>query len=168
LPIATVTYPGRISIRLLGLWVGKQIDLASAVAYIVAQLLGGIVAALVLNFLIGSVAPGLGATVLADGVTPVQGLLIETILTFFLANAVFNSAVSGQAGNAAPVAIGLTLTASILMAGPLTGGSLNPARTIGPAVATGNFADLWVYLVGPIVGAVLAAILYNSLLRPAS
>jgi aquaporin Z len=150
----------------IGLWVGKQIDLVNAVGYIVAQLLGGIVAGLVLDFLIGDIAPGLGATALADGVSPTEGLIIEVILTFFLVNAIFNSAVSGKAGNAAPVAIGLTLTAAILMGGPLTGASLNPARTIGPAIATGNFADLWVYLVGPILGAVLAALLYTGLLRP--
>lgn len=152
----------------ISLWVGKQIDLANAVGYIVVQLLGGIVAALVLNFLIGGAAPSLGATVLANGVTPLQGLVIEIILTFFLVNAIFNSAVSGKAGNAAPVAIGLTLAICILMGGPLTGASLNPARTIGPAVATGNFADIWLYLVGPIVGGILAALLYNSLLRPTS
>ena len=77
----------------------------------------------------------------------------------------FNAAVSGKAGNAAPIAIGLTLTLSILMGGPLTGGSLNPARTIGPAVAAGNFADIWVYLVGQILGGVAAALLYTGLLK---
>jgi aquaporin Z len=150
----------------IGLWVGKQIDLANAVGYIIVQLLGGIAAALILDFLIGGSAPGLGATVLADGISPMQGLILEIILTFFLVNTIFNAAVSGKAGNAAPVAIGLTLTACILMGGPLTGASLNPARTIGPAVATGNFADLWVYLVGPVAGALLAALLYNNLFRP--
>jgi aquaporin Z len=150
----------------IALWVGKQIDLVNAVGYIVVQLLGAIAAGLTLNFLIGGAAPGLGATVLADGVTPVQGLIIEIILTFLLANAIFNSAVSGKAGNAAPVAIGLTLVFCTLMGGPLTGASLNPARTIGPAVATGNFADLWLYLAGPIVGGILAALVYDYLLKP--
>jgi len=150
----------------IGLWVGKQINLPNAVGYIIVQLLGGIVAGIILNFLIGGSAPGLGATVLADGVSPTQGLILELILTFFLVNTIFNAAVSGKAGNAAPVAIGLTLAVAILMGGPLTGASLNPARTIGPAIATGNFADLWVYLVGPVVGALLAALLYTGLLRP--
>jgi aquaporin Z len=65
----------------------------------------------------------------------------------------------------AGVAIGLTLTFAILMGGPLTGASLNPARTIGPAIATSNFSDLWVYLVGPVLGAAVAALLYRGLLE---
>lgn len=76
----------------------------------------------------GGTETGLGATVLADGVTPMQGFFLELVLTFFLVNAVFNTAVSGKVGNLAPIAIGMTLTLSILMGGPLTGASLNPAR----------------------------------------
>lgn len=151
----------------IGLWVGKQIDSASAVAYIVVQIIGGIVGGYVLLFLLGSES-SLGATVLADGVTPIQGFVLEAILTFFLVNAVFNTAVSGKAGNFAPIAIGLTLALSILMGGPLTGASLNPARTIGPAVASLNFADIWLYIVGPVVGGVVAALLYTNLLKPES
>jgi MIP family channel proteins len=150
----------------IGLWAGKQIDAASAVAYIVVQLIGGTLGALVLRFVLGGTSSGLGATTLATNVSPVQGFVVETILTFFLVNAIFNTAVSGKAGNAAPVAIGLTLAFCILMGGPLTGASLNPARTLGPAVATGNFANLWLYFVGPSLGGVVAALLYNGLLRP--
>jgi aquaporin Z len=148
------------------LWVGKQIDTASAVAYIVVQLLGGIVAGFALSFVLGGTGTGLGATVLADGVTPMQGFFLELVLTFFLVNAVFNTAVSGKVGNLAPIAIGMTLTLSILMGGPLTGASLNPARTLGPAIATGNFADIWLYLVGTPIGGILAALLYMNLLKP--
>ena len=101
-----------------------------------------------------------------SGVSPVQGIVVEIILTFFLVNAIFNTAVSGKAGNLAPVAIGLTLAFSILMGGPLTGASLNPARTLGPAIASGNFADIWLYFVGPLVGAAAAALLYTGLLKP--
>ncbi len=150
----------------IGLWAGKQIDAASAVAYIVVQLIGGTLGALVLRFVLGGTSTGLGATTLAANVSPVQGFVVEAILTFFLVNAIFNAAVSGKAGNAAPVAIGLTLAFCILMGGPLTGASLNPARTLGPAVATGNFANLWLYFVGPILGGVVAALLYNGVLRP--
>ncbi len=150
----------------VGLWVGKQIDTASAVAYIVIQIIGGIVGAAALAFVLGGVDTGLGATVLADGVSPVQGLVLETILAFLLVNVIFNTAVSGKAGNFAPIAIGLTLTLNILMGGPLTGASFNPARTIGPAIISGNFADIWLYIVGPVLGGVLAALLYNNLLKP--
>ena len=71
-----------------------------------------------------------------------QGLVLELILTFFLVNTVMNAGISGKATIPSGLAIGFTLTFGILMAGPLTGGSLNPARTLGPAVATGSFADL--------------------------
>ena len=130
----------------IGLWVGKQIDTATAVGYIIVQLLGGIVGALVLRIVAAgfgdAAANSFGATVLAAGVNPVQGLIVELVLIFFLVNTIFNAVVSGKAGNGAPVAIGMTLTLSILMGGPLTGASLNPARTLGPAVASGNFADI--------------------------
>ena len=73
-------------------------------------------------------------------------------------------AVAGRAGNLAGLAIGLTLVFCILMGGPLTGASLNPARTLGPAIVTGNFSDLWVYLVGPLVGGAAAAALFRGVL----
>lgn len=151
----------------IGLWIGKQIDAMAAIAYIIVQLIGAIVAGFALSFVLGGTASGLGATTLAPNVSPAQGLLVEILLTFLLVNSIYNTAVSGKVGNAAPVAIGLTLTFCILMGGPLTGASLNPARTIGPAVATGNFANLWVYVAGPIIGAILAALLYTGLLKPA-
>ena len=161
----------------IGLWVGGQIEASRALAYIVVQLLGGIAGAMTLRVIGGGagVDAGLGATVLADAltignaivtITPATGVLVEAILTFFLVNTIFNAAVSGKAGNMAGLTIGMTLTACILMGGPLTGASLNPARTIGPAIATGNYADLWVYLVGPVAGAVVAALLYRGALAP--
>lgn len=150
----------------LGLWIGGQMDAARAAAYVVVQLLGGILGAFALAHVLDGFDTGLGATTLADGVTPGQGLLIEAILTFFLVNSIFNTAVSGKAGNFAGLAIGATLVACILMGGPLTGAGLNPARTLGPAMATGNMADLWLYCAGPAIGAAVAAVLYRGVLRP--
>ncbi len=148
----------------VGLFIAKQIDAATAAAYIFVQLLGGIAGGFALSFVLGADS-GLGATVLADGVSVNQGLFIETVLTFFLVNTVLNAAVSGKAGGHAGLAIGMTLVFAILMGGPLTGASLNPARTLGPAVASGNFADIWLYFVGPVLGGVIAAVLYNTLLK---
>lgn len=145
----------------IGLWAGRQLTTAAAAGYIVVQLLGGIAGALVLRFVLGGAAGGLGATVLADGVSPVRGAALEAVLTFFLVNSIYQTAVRGKAGNLAPAAIGLTLAFCILMGGPLTGASLNPARTLGPAIATGSYPDLWVYLVGPIAGGLAAALLYR-------
>jgi MIP family channel proteins len=146
----------------LGVWAAGKIDTARALAYVAVQLLGGIVAAFVLAWVLGERAGSLGATVLADGVSTTQGLVLELILTFFLVNTIMNAGISGKATIPAGLAIGLTLTFCILMGGPLTGASLNPARTLGPAVATGNFADIWLYFVGPIAGGVIAGLLYKT------
>ena len=151
-----------------GLLIAKKIKITEAIGYWVAQLLGGIIAGFALVFVLGDKAGTLGATVLAEGISPVQGLVLETVLTFFLVNAVLNAAVSGKAGNLAGLAIGLTLALSILMAGPLTGASLNPARTLGPAVASGNYADIWLYFVGPLLGGAIAAVLYIGLFEEKS
>ncbi len=149
-------------------------DLKTAFSYVVFQLLGGIAGALVLRYVLGGAETGLGATVLGQGVvvgetivdiTPTAGLVIEIVMTFFLVNVILNAAISGRVGESSGLAIGLTLAACTLVAWPLTGASLNPARTLGPAVAAGNFADLWLYVVGPVVGGLVATGLYRSALE---
>ena len=155
----------------LGVWAAGKIDAARAFSYIVFQIAGGIVGALVLRWVLGGPETGLGRTALASGlqvgdttitITAAIGLVLEAILTFFLVNAVMNAGISGKATIPGGLAIGLTLAFCILMGGPLTGASLNPARSIGPAVAAGNFEDLWVYLIGPALGGVLAGVLYKT------
>ena len=143
----------------LGSLVAGEIDFGTAIGYWIVQFAGGILGALVLKAVL-PVDGDLGVTILAENVSVTQGLFVEIILTFFLVTTIFNTAVSGKAGNAAGIAIGLTLIACILMGGPLTRASFNPARTLGPAIAAGNYADLWLYFVGPCVGAVFAAFLY--------
>jgi glycerol uptake facilitator-like aquaporin len=118
----------------VGLALGRQIPVVAALAYFVVQIPGGIAGALALSFVLAGTTEGLGQTTLAPTVTPVQGVVVEMLLTFFLVTTVCHTAVSGKAGNLAPVAIGLTLAFGILMGGPFTGASLNPARSIGPAV----------------------------------
>lgn len=148
----------------LGLLIAGEIEFVAAIGYWIVQFLGGILGAVLLNALLPD--PGdLGVTILTEGVTPGQGLVIEIVLTFFLVNTIFNTAVSGKAGNFAGLAIGLTLVFAILMGGPLTRASLNPARTLGPAIVSGNYADIWLYFVGPFVGAILAALLYIGMLK---
>lgn len=149
----------------IGVWTAGKIDTARAFSYIFFQLLGGVVAAFTLSWVLGSRQGSLGATLLADGVSPMVGVVLEAILTFFLVNAVLNAGISGKATIPGGLAIGFTLTFCILMGGPLTGASLNPARSFGPAVASGNFANLWVYFVGPILGGVVAGLLYKTVLE---
>jgi aquaporin Z len=91
--------------------------------------------------------------------------MIEAVLAFFLVTIVLSTAATGRAGNLAPLAIGMTLTLNIIMGGALTGAAFNPARALGPMVATGNFNDAWLYMTAPIVGAIIAAIVHTGLTR---
>ena len=161
----------------LSVWAAGKMKAGLAAAYVVTQLAAGVVAGYALSFCLGGSETGLGATKLAHElivggttieVTATMGVAIEAILTMFLALAFLQCAVSGKAGELDGVAIGLTLTFAILMGGPLTGGSLNPARSLGPAVATLSFSDLWIYFVGPGLGGALAALLHRSVLERAS
>jgi glycerol uptake facilitator-like aquaporin len=106
----------------------------------------------------------LGTPLLGAGVGTGKGILIEAILTFFLVFAVFGTAVDprGPLAKTAGLTIGLVLAFNILAAGPLTGASVNPARTFGPGLVSGTWTNWWVYWVGPIAGAVIAAGLYWS------
>ncbi len=143
-----------------GLALAGRFPWPRAVRYWIAQLLGAALAAFLLRALIGTMG-NLGMTLPAPSVSIWQATVIEAVLTFFLVTAVFGSAVAGRGGNAAAVAIGLVLAMDILMGGPLTGGSMNPARSFGPALAMGNFTDLYVYFIGPLVGGGLGAIFYD-------
>jgi MIP family channel proteins len=148
----------------VALLVTRRIAPVVAVGYIVAQVLGGVLAGLALR----AILPGqesLGNTLLAEDVTILGGFLVEMILTFLLVTVIFGGAVDTRSPKGfAGLGIGLTLAGLISMGGPLTGASLNPARTLGPAVATGNFNDLWLYLVAPVVGGALAALLFQTFL----
>jgi len=103
-------------------------------------------------------------TVLAAGVTPVQGFVIELILTFFLMNTILNAAVSGKGGSVAGLAIGLALVVIHLVGINVTGVSVNPARSIGPALFAGGTAlgQLWLFIAAPILGGVLAGLVFKS------
>ncbi len=150
----------------IGLLAGGQIKLGEAVGYILVQLAGGIAGASALSFVLGSQSGSLGATVPAEGIGTGQAFVLEVFLTFLLVNSIYHCAVSGKAGNLAPVAIGLTLTACIAMGGPLTGASLNPARSLGPALfsdAPTAMSSLWIYFVACPVGGVLAAAVHKFL-----
>src|SRR5271170_2379971 len=89
--------------------------------------------------------------------------LFSAVLAFFLVTVVLETAVAGRAGNLAPLAIGMTLTLNIMMGGPLTGAPFNPARALGPMIATGDLSNAWLYVAAPIVGALAAAIVHMGI-----
>lgn len=134
-----------------------------ALTYWMAQLAGAAFGAGLLYVTFGGASSGLGATLPARSVTPLQAIVVEAGLTFLLANAVLHTAERKSPSPFAGLAIGLTLTAAILMGGSLTGASLNPARTFGPALFTGGLDQFWLYVVGPFAGAGLAALAYRIL-----
>src|SRR5437879_1926152 len=150
-----------------GLLVGGQMNLKRSVAYWVAQLAGGAAAAYLIVGLMGSsgvqVVAG-GTPDLGEKVTQMQGVVIEAVLTFFLVFVVYGSAVDPRAPKIGGLAIGLTITLDILFGGPFTGASMNPARTFGPALASGHWNHHLVYWVGPFSGAALAGVVYGRFL----
>ncbi|MBT3352555.1 MAG: aquaporin [Nitrospinaceae bacterium] len=151
----------------IGFLVTKKQEIGVGVSYIISQLIGGTVAGLLLRIIFAPEVwqkAHLGTPMLGDGVSFGTGILIEIVLTFFLVTAIWGTAVDDRKPDIGGFGIGLTLTADILMGGPLTGASMNPARTFGPALAGGGFDNHLVYWIGPIIGAVIAAVLYNNIL----
>ena len=161
----------------LGLAVGGKQDWTKSAYYIVAQFIGGIIAALVLASVfpqdnaavagfLGDNAYNFGQTtgfLTADSVW--TAAVYEAILTFFLVSAVFQAAAYGRAGNLAGVGIGLTLAASIFAGGPATGASLNPSRTLGPALVAGDTSYLVPYLIGIFGGGIVGGLVHGYVLN---
>ena len=151
----------------IGMLVTGKIKPPAAVAYIVVQLLGATLAA----FILSSCLPGkavdavkLGATLAApeNALSPVNTIIIEAILTFLLVTTIFAVAVDKRGPkNIYGFAIGLTVCFDILCAGAYTGASMNPARSFGPALIGGHWDIHHCYWIGPIVGGVLAALVYD-------
>ena len=122
--------------------------------YAEAQLAGAALGSFLVR-LIATPGSSLGATLPAHGTWPALG--IETFLTFWLLLVIFRvTSGSKEAGMLAGLAISATVALEALVAGPLTGASMNPARSLAPALLSGNWTDWWVYLVGPVAGALLA------------
>ena len=147
----------------LGALVTGKINLGKAVMYVVAQLVGAVVGAVLLKMVIPAAAQGkLGAHGLGLNITAGGGLLAEIVLTFALVFVVFATAMDPKGlGHLAPAAIGLTVLVDHLVGVPITGASMNPARSFGPALVAGAWDNHWIYWVGPLVGGALAAVVYE-------
>jgi len=144
----------------------RRIEPMMAVVYWIAQFTGAIIASYALKALYPAnivAVTHLGGQSISSNITMIQAIVLEAIATFFLVFVVFGTAVDPKGPKVGGFAIGLTVTAGILGIGPLTGGSMNPARSFGPAVATGLFEGQAAYWIGPLVGGVVAALLYDKL-----
>jgi len=149
----------------------RQLSTRLVVPFLTFQFVGGILGGYTIKLVLGSLtdATNLGSTKLAVGVTPVMGILLESAGTFFLACAALVASARIRETSRQAALVGGTLAVLILLIGPFTGAGFNPARSLGPALASGYFPDLYVYFVGPLVGALTAGLAFRfALVRGSS
>jgi MIP family channel proteins len=146
----------------LAFWRSGFFQRSLVVPYIIAQTLGAIAASGLLRLSLGAVG-NLGATMPRNG-DWLQSLVLETVLTFILMLVIFGSGLDRRAHiGFAGIAIGLTVALEAACMGPITGASMNPVRSLAPALVSGNLQHQWLYWVAPILGAQLATIVYRHL-----
>lgn len=148
------------------MWVTKRLETGRAVMYIISQLIGASIAGFLLKIIfIGAPTKlHLGVTDIALGIPVMGAILIEAILTFFLVFTIFGATDKRAPPGHFGIAIGVVLIFDILFGGTLTGASMNPARTFGPAIASNYFVNHSVYWIGPIIGGVIAGLIYEYFL----
>lgn len=154
-----------------GLAIARKHPWSRVLTYWAAQLIGALLAGLVLRlffepYLAAANATHLGTPTVAVPVGAGLAILIEAVLTLFLVWTVFGTAVSPDAPRIAGFGIGLIVAADILIGGPLTGAAMNPARHFGPAVVSGYLDNWYVYWIGPLIGAALAGLSYRYVFGP--
>ncbi len=154
----------------IGFWVTRRLSTLHSISYWIAQLAGATAAAYLIKLTIpdttwtakalGSITPELGGDF-----TRAHGIALEGVMTFLLVFVVFATAVDakGAFNKIAGFAIGLTITMDILFGGPFTGAAVNPSRAFGPALATGHWQNHGVYWAGPLLGGVIAGVLYDRM-----
>jgi len=151
----------------IGFWVTRRLSTFDMIAYWVAQVGGGIAAAYLLRTLPFEAwsSVQLGTPDLAIGVTRATGMIFEAVMTFFLVFVFFATVVDEQGAlhKVAGFAVGLTVTIAVLLGGPFTGAALNPARVLGPAIASNHWTNLGVFLIAPLGGGIVAAWLYDAM-----
>ncbi|CAI9557417.1 unnamed protein product [Staurois parvus] len=153
----------------LGLLVGSQISVLKCVFYILAQMLGAVAGAgLLFEFTPSNIRGSFGVNAVSNSTTTGQALAVELFTTMQLVLCVFGTTDSRRTDNTGfpALSIGLSVALGHLLGIYFTGCSMNPARSFGPAIITGNFESHWVFWVGPMCGAIFAALIYNYLLTP--
>ena len=153
----------------IGLWVAGTFTTTRALALVVAEILGAVAAAFLLRYLVPDTAytsASGGTPVISSALPAGKGVVIEAACTFLLVFAVFALVADGRRpllGTGAAFAIGSVYAVCIMVFGPFTGAAMNPARWLGPALASGGWADWYVWIVGPVSGAIIASVLYSAL-----
>jgi len=142
----------------IALVIGKLTSKRDAVFYISAQILGAILASGLLKFIFSNNLT-LGTTIPSGSLQ--QSFILEFVLTFFLMLTILAITSKKEFSNIAGLIIGFVVTGIILFAGPISGGSFNPARSIAPAVVSGNISALWLYIIAPTLGAMIAMLVWN-------
>lgn len=148
-----------------GLLVGGKQNWSDTLSCMVAQCFGAIAGAEMIRLVIPVgllMQVGMGTPALGPGISPLRGMLLEAILTFFLVIVIIGTAVDARAPKVGGLFIGLTITLDILIGGPFTGAAMNPARHLGPALLSGGLAQSAVYWIGPIAGGIFAGGLYRA------
>ncbi len=146
----------------------RHLSAAMTGIYVVAQLAGGILGAAFVRSLLplaSGQATDFGATLVAPGVDVLTAVSLELVLTFFLVFTIWGTGISKHAPKVGGFAIGLVLFFDIMVGGVFTGASMNPARTLGPAIFSGNWSMHWIYWVGPLLGGALAAAVYEGVVE---
>lgn len=150
-------------------WVAQKIASRDAISYLITQVAGGIAGAGVIRLALPEnvwKSVQMGTPQISSLISNGQGLMIEAILTFLLVWVIFATSIDpeGSFGKIAGLAIGFTVSMGVLMGGAFTGAAMNPARWLGPAVMGGPIEGWWIYWIGPVGGAVVAASLYDALI----
>ncbi len=148
----------------IAMLVTKRIKASEAANYIIAQIIGAVIGAALLFSIPSYIAAGSdwGLLTMSTGVNVYQAIALEAIITFILVMAVFGTVVDKRAPHIGGFGVGLALMADILVAGPLTGAAANPARALGPEIVLLNFTNWYVYVIGPIIGGIAAALIYQK------
>ncbi len=134
------------------------------IPYLSFQILGGLLAGLTLRLIFGSTtSSNLGSTKLAEGINPLFGITLEAIGTFLLASSALIASTKIKRLPIQALIVSSTLFVLIMFIGPLTGAGFNPARSLGPSVASSYFQNLYVYVVGPVIGALMAGLIFRIL-----
>ena len=142
----------------ISLALGKLLPKNEVLGYITAQILGAILASSLLHIMFPN-SHFLGGT--SPSGNALQSFSIELILTFFLMLTILGVSSKKELSNVSGLIIGLMVTGMILFAGPISGGSFNPTRSIAPAIVSGNLTSLWIYLIAPTLGAILAMLIWK-------